>query len=83
VLKAAGEHGNWREVLALHVQSVDEIPLEERGGGRGESAKRMHLLCKSVITRQCCEYFHAPRLDRLLQRLLFLIQYISGVGSSH
>lgn len=39
MLKAAGEHGNWREVLALHVQSVDEIPLEERGGGRGESAK--------------------------------------------
>ena len=40
MLKAAGEHGNWREVLALHVQSVDEIPLEERGGGRGEKCQK-------------------------------------------
>ena len=31
MLKVAGEHGNWREVLALHLQSVDEMPAEERG----------------------------------------------------
>ena len=31
MLKVAGEHGNWREVLALHLQSVDDMPAEERG----------------------------------------------------
>jgi len=41
VLKAAGEHGNWREVLALHVQSVDEIPLEERGESYCNTARAM------------------------------------------
>lgn len=31
MLQVAGERGDWRQVLALHAQSVDETPFEEKG----------------------------------------------------
>lgn len=41
MLKVAGEHGNWREVLALHLQSVDEMPAEERGESYCNTARSL------------------------------------------